>query len=459
MSIIKKFNYNLNDRHFGEVLKGSIFSLIARGGAGLFALIIQIVIVRMYGSEILGITELINSFLMVAIIIPLMGTNVSILRFIPEQIAKGYPQGAFKIYRRLLYFTIISATIFILIVTLNSGFIAEAIFKKPQYVAFFLIAGFFIPFRAMYEYILSVIRGFKLIKTFALFQTIPLFFNLSVLSLLTLFYYNKFNPIYALFSGFFLASVVGLFVSESRFKSLSYKNPQTTSAGSSVSNKPSAIPPLRNLLMVSIPMFLITAMGYINNQIGVLLLGAMRSEREIAYYAVSAKLATLTHFVLQAINSMIAPKFSELYHTNKIEELKRVIHKSTKLIFWSTMPILMGLLILGRPVLKIFYGEEFIIAYIPLLILIAGQFVNAISGSVGYFLTMTGNERTTSLIISISVLINIVIAYFLIPVYGIKGAAMASSMSMIFRNLLMVAMIRVRYGIMFIYMPKALQMR
>ncbi|MFN6946479.1 MAG: flippase [Cytophagaceae bacterium] len=460
MTLTQKFKSNLKDKHFGEVLKGSIFSFIARGSAGLIALTIQVLVIRLYGTDILGITELINSFLMVAIIIPLLGTNVSILRFIPEYTAKGHSEVAFRIYRRLLYFVITSSIFFILIVTLNSNFVAEVIFKKPQYTIFFLVAGFFIPFRVLYEYTLSVTRGFKLIKTFALFQALPLFCNLLVLGLLTIFYYHGFNPIYALFSGFFLASVAGIYVSELRFRSLSHnKNPQSTSSDSPIAYEPSAIPPLKNLLMVSTPMFLITAMGYINNQIGVLLLGGMKSEREIAYYAVAAKLATLIHFVLQAINSMIAPKFAELYHSGMMKELKRVIHKSTKLIFYSTAPILTGLLIFGRLVLKIFYGEEFIIAYTPLLILIVGQFVNTISGSVGYFLTMTGNEKTVSLIISASSLINIITAYLLIPLYGINGAAIASSLCLIIWNLLMVVVIRLRYGIMFIYMPKAIHVR
>lgn len=456
MNLILKLKANLNDRHFGEVLKGSIFTFVSRGFSGVFALLLQVIIVRAYGTEVLGVTELINSFLMIMVVFPLMGNHISILRFIPEYTGKNLPFTAFRIYRKLLYFIIIVSILLVAIVLSNSHFMVERVFKKPQYLTLFLIAGFFIPFRALYEYSLSAIRALRLIKTFAFFQILPVSLNLIILGLLTILFYQRYNPIYSFLSGFLIASLAGSLIAETKLKRLKAESSNSSPSKLTSTNIP---PSLSSLLSVSIPMFLANVMNYINNQTGVLILGAFRSEKEIAYYAVAAKFAALTSFLLIAINSMIAPKFAELYHSGKTEELKKIIHKSTKLIFYSTSPILISLIIFGRPVLRILYGEEFLIAYIPLLILIVGQFVNAISGSVGYFLTMTGNERITSLILSCAFLINISLAYFLVPIYGINGAAVASSLCIISWNLLMVIAIRVRYGILFIYMPKAINGR
>jgi len=150
---------------------------------------------------------------------------------------------------------------------------------------------------------------------------------------------------------------------------------------------------------------------------------------------------------------MIAPKFSELYYSGKLNELFQVARKSTKMIFWSTAPILISLIVFGKFVLLNFFGLNFIKSYTPLLIIIVGQFINAICGPVGYFLNMTGNERFVSFVILISCIINIVLGYALIPKYGINGSAVASAISIIFWNLTMVSFVKIKYKFLFIYNP------
>lgn len=450
MNLILKLKANLNDRHFGEVLKGSIFTFVSRGFSGVFALLLQIIIVRAYGTEVLGLTELINSFLMIMVVFPLMGNHISILRFIPEYTGKNLPLTAFRIYRKLLYFIIITSILLVAIVAFNSPFMVERVFKKPQYLTLFLIAGFFIPFRALYEYSLSVIRALRLIKTFAFFQILPVILNLIILGLLTILFYQRYNPIYSFLSGFLIASLAGSLIAETKLKRLKAESSNSSPSKLTSTNIPLS---LKSLLSVSIPMFLTNVMGYINNQTGVLILGALRSEKEIAYYAVAAKFAALTSFLLIAINSMIAPKFAELYHAGKMDDLRNIIRKSTKLIFWSTVPILTGLLLLGRPLLSYLYGDELLLSYIPLVVLLSGEFINSISGSVGFFLLMTGNESTASIILLFASIINISLSVLLVPYYGATGAAIGAAFSTIFWNLAMVWVIRSKYKITFIYSP------
>ena len=60
---------------------------------------------------------------------------------------------------------------------------------------------------------------------------------------------------------------------------------------------------------------------------------------------------------------MAAPKFSELFHYQKIDELFYVAKKSAKLIFWTTSPIIIFLIVMGKPVLSLLYGNDFVAAY------------------------------------------------------------------------------------------------
>jgi O-antigen/teichoic acid export membrane protein len=210
--------------------------------------------------------------------------------------------------------------------------------------------------------------------------------------------------------------------------------------------------PLRELVLLSKPMLMTASMNFIIGQSGVLILGIYRPASEVGYYAASVKLATLTSFVLQAINSMAAPKFSELFHTDQLNDLFYVAKKSTKLIFWSTIPILLFLTILGYPILSLF-GENFSSAYIPMLILVAGQFVNSISGSTGCFMNMTGNQVIFRNIIIGASGLNLLLNFLLTSKGGMYGTAIAGAVSIALWNIWTLVYIKMKYGRAIGYLP------
>jgi O-antigen/teichoic acid export membrane protein len=93
------------------------------------------------------------------------------------------------------------------------------------------------------------------------------------------------------------------------------------------------------------------------------------------------------------------------------------------------------------------FGQEFVIAKTTLLILLIGQAVNAMSGSVGLILQMTGKEKVYQNILLIALVFNIMLNLFLIPKFGIEGAAIASAFSFLFWNLSSVLYIYKRYKV------------
>jgi O-antigen/teichoic acid export membrane protein len=178
-----------------------------------------------------------------------------------------------------------------------------------------------------------------------------------------------------------------------------------------------------------------------------------RPEREVGYYSVSVKVASLTIFALEAINTMAAPKFSELFHTGKMDELFHVARKSTRLIFWTTTPILLVLLVLGKPILGFIFGDEFTAAYLSMVFLVLGQFVNAVSGSTGHFMNMTGHQNALKNVILVTAISNVLLSLILIPYFGIEGAAFSAMVSQIFLNVYALMYIKKSYGKTIGYLP------
>ncbi len=132
-----------------------------------------------------------------------------------------------------------------------------------------------------------------------------------------------------------------------------------------------------------------------------------------------------------------------------------VAKRAAKLIFWTTVPVLIGLLVLGEPLLEQLFGPQFVKAYPALFLMVLGQFINAVSGSTGLFMNMTGREVVFRNIVLSAALINIVMNYFLTPRYGIVGAACAYMISISFWNISTLIFTKRAYGRTIGYFPGA----
>ena len=84
------------------------------------------------------------------------------------------------------------------------------------------------------------------------------------------------------------------------------------------------------------------------------------------------------------------------------------------------------------------FGKEFVNEGSILIILSAGQFINLITGSVGYLLQMTGHEHAYQKNLLYSFFLVSIGSLVIIPTYGITRAAYITSTSIAFTNLMCV---------------------
>lgn len=429
------------DKNFSEILVGSASALIARVAATALGVISTIVVARRYGAEAVGILAMINSFLMLVTIFTVLGTGTSILRLIPEYITKYSLTSAFRVYRKTQYLVAVVSLVTGTLFFFASGWVADTIFSKPHLAYFFALASCFVFFKALMDLNTQAVRGLRLIRTFAFMQVMP---ALSMLVLLMVGWGMSRNPgvpVYAQLLSYGITGLAGAWIMDRSFRH--QMRPGDLLHALSV----------REILAISTPMLMTASMQFFIGQIGVVMLGRFRTVSEVGYYSIAVRLATLTVFVLQAINSMAAPRFSELYHSGRMDELFAVAQKSTKLIFWTSVPILCGLVVFGGPIIRTFFGEEFMVAYPFLVVLVVGQFVNSISGSTGYFMNMAGHQKALRNIIVVTAAMHLLLSLLLISQLGGMGAAIASMISMVFWNGCALLYIRMKHGRTIGYLP------
>jgi O-antigen/teichoic acid export membrane protein len=79
----------------------------------------------------------------------------------------------------------------------------------------------------------------------------------------------------------------------------------------------------------------------------------------------------------------------------------------------------------GREVLGLF-GEEFTPGYPILMILALAQLVQAGVGPVTRLISLSGHQDRTILVFAVALVVAVVLVMILVPLFGIRGAAIAT---------------------------------
>jgi len=202
----------------------------------------------------------------------------------------------------------------------------------------------------------------------------------------------------------------------------------------------------REWITTALPLLLIGGTQMVIRQTDVILIGLFRGPTDAGLYAVATRGAQLISFLLYGVNAALAPDISRLVARGELDQLQRIVTRSTRLVVAFSLPIAAVFVLFG-PQLLAFFGPEYVAAAPVLAILSVAQLVNAATGSVGNLLTMSGHERDAAGGFVFAAVLNLVLNLVLIPAFGIVGAAIASAISLISWNLILAVLVHRRLGI------------
>ena len=461
----KRFQKALHDKDFDELLKGSGISFSLRFGGLAVGYLLTLVIANLFGAKGLGDYVLAITVLRLFTLLAKLGLDTASIRFISSFASQDKWTSIFKFRKQVISILSISSIAASLLMYFLAIPIADLINAKYEYIqlnAFFVLPMTF--FMLHYQ----SLRGLKRIAEFSFFYRMAqaLF---SVISIIILYQFFSFQspsvpvppsvPVYA-----YLISV--LIVSLLSFISFRYWLNKRSKGKESAEKE---IMRYSTLLKISIPLMFAQSVQFIMAWTDKLMLGAidissviltdsknidviLTNSEAVGIYHTAFKISMFAAIALMSINSIASPKFAEMFGKNDMEGLKKVVHQSTKIIFWTSVPLVTIFFIFPEFFLGLF-GEEFKIGVTAFIFLSCGRLISSFSGSVGNILQMTGNQNIYALILFFGAILNIVLNLILIPKYGINGAAIASMSSLIVWNLSMVFVVKKKFGFYTFYIP------
>tara|TARA_B100001758_G_C18407144_1_gene612898 strand:- start:58 stop:1416 length:1359 start_codon:yes stop_codon:yes gene_type:complete len=446
----KRVQKLLQEKDFAELLMGSGISFALRFVGLVVGYLFTLVIANLFGAEGLGDYVLAIIILRLFTLFSKLGLDTTSIRFIASFALQNKWTSIIKFRKQVVSILSISSVFASLLMYFFAVSIAELINANVLYIQ---INAFFVLPMTFFILHYQSLRGLKRIAEFSFFYRVSqTLFSLISAIILYQFFTTSDVPIYA-----YLISV--LIVSLLSFISFRYWLNESSKGKESAEQE---IISYSTLLKISIPLMFAQSVQFIMAWTDKLMLGAINTPNvvngmsnnieEVGVYYAAFKLSMFAAVSLMAVNSIASPKFAEIFAKGDMQALKKIIQQSTKLIFWTSVPLALILFIFPHFFLGLF-GEEFRVGVSAFILLSLGRLISSLSGSVGNVLQMTGNQNIYAVILFFGSILNILLNLILIPIYGINGAALASMFSLIAWNASMVLVIKNKFGFYTFYIP------
>ena len=184
----------------------------------------------------------------------------------------------------------------------------------------------------------------------------------------------------------------------------------------------------KTLIFFSIPVTVaaLAEMGIYS--ICTLIMGGFLPAVAIGYFTAADPIARLPLVISNSLATTILPATSEAYALKDQALLEKYVNASYKYGMFFVIPMCVGIAIFARGIMGLVYftNAAYMHGAMALAILVVGMTFYTISGSI---VQGIGNPRIPMYILLIGCVITLGLGWYLIPIYGIEGGALATTIS------------------------------
>ncbi|MFZ4105202.1 MATE family efflux transporter [Flavobacterium sp.] len=379
---------------------------------------------KTYDPKIIGQYDFIRTYLLILGSICVLGTDQSILYFTGMLKSRNRSGELKRIYIKMFFLIFLMSLLCLILILIIGNETVSFYFNDFKIYGVILKATFLLFFYCITIFNTETLRALESIYIAELFRNTFKYLSVIIGSII-LFYIQEQTYLAETFLiGFFFLSIISTIKIFSVFNKKEKENsPESRDEIS-----------YRFIFLKSYPIAISTMAIFLLMSFDVMFLKKFKGNEEVAFYALAVKLMTLLLVVMNSVNITISPKIAEQFFSEKREELKKTMRSSSRMIFFISIPLVLFFCFFSEMILG-FFGEKYLVAKEPLIILMIGQGICSFFGAVQVYLNMTGRQTTFQVILIFAVIINFVLNKTLIPIYGMSGAAFSYAVSMFLWNL------------------------
>lgn len=163
-------------------------------------------------------------------------------------------------------------------------------------------------------------------------------------------------------------------------------------------------------------------------------IGAVAGAADTGAFRVAVQIITIIAMLVSTTESYVAAFIAGDFRAGRPDLAWRRHRRATLLMLVLTAPAFAILFAVPRPLLELAFGPGFAVAATALVIMTGGQLFNVLSGPLGMMLVMSGRHQALFMLTLGGLALLVVLAWWLVPIYGLAGAAIAQASAVVFRT-------------------------
>jgi O-antigen/teichoic acid export membrane protein len=429
-----------NEEH-KTIVKGTIWGLIGSSATKLILFIYWIIVARVLSQDDIGTFSVALSIATIATVFSDLGFSNAFGRYVPYFLGKKEND---KVYWLLGSGYLIGGTvslIFAAVLFFSSAFIS-AVFKNPllekplQFFAFYIVINTFFTLNNMF------LQGKKMIKESNIITAIQNVLKLVITLILFLaFERSAFSLAIAFVCSSFIAALLSFWYVRNDLALIKFE------LGSK--KTPEKLVLLKDVVLFGLTLSIIITLYALIGNTDIILLGYFLPENDVGVYKIVVTLVSILTLFPSAIGSIFFPVISELHGKGKKEEMLKVSKTAVRWLLFLIMPLTLVFLVFPDNALAALFGTAYSRGTIILVIFTFALFIRSLVFVHGYLLAAVRLISIEFRIALVAALANVVLDWFLIPLYGLEGAAIASTTSLLLIAALLVYYTKKIFGFTF----------
>lgn len=403
------------------IFVGTIFSSVS-------GLVERIVIGRFLGPEEYGVVSVCIAVVMLATTGCMLGLSQGIPRYIPRFNDKSDMRGIWA--SGAVSVTILSLIISGLLI-LFSNPISDMVLSSGPRVETFVVFSLSIPFIVLFKIAVSAIRGLE--NTRFRIYTQDLIYPITRILILSILLYFGWSIQSSAFA-YLCAGIFSFVLAHLLLNRIQPLLGATTWR-------------FQDLLTFSAPLVVSTMMSILLTRSDTIMLGYFLPSKQVGLYSAAYPIAEGLQLILSSFGFLYLPLASRLDANDERDQTEIIYELTTKWIVILTFPAFIIFAVFPEETLHLFWGAEYTSGAAVLSILSIGFFSSAIVGRNRETISAFGFTKYVMYANTFAFILNIVLNIYLIPRYGIIGAATSSAISFVSLNIFVNLVLKMKFNI------------
>ena len=188
-------------------------------------------------------------------------------------------------------------------------------------------------------------------------------------------------------------------------------------------------------LNVSLPLMFISVLQVLLNQANIYMLEIMGDETQVGIFAAASTSVGFFFILKQSVSNVLVPLMPDAAKSGR-SAIARLNSMGFKRLLLLSGVLTAMFVVCADPILRL-YGADYGSAKITLFILLLGYVPTTVFSLSAIWLKYSGYERFVVKTLLTAVCVNVLLNLILIPMFGIEGAAAASSIALLSSSLLL----------------------